>query len=147
MDKLTISSSAFNHEEPIPEKYVKDGDNISPPLKIVGVPNRVLSFSVIVDDPDAPLGDFVHWVAWNIDPDIIELKEGASVPNEGRNDFNGFSYDGPHPPTGRPHRYFFKVFALDTRLNLPKETGKHELLKAIDGHILAQGVLIGTFER
>lgn len=147
MDRLSITSSAFENEGSIPEKYTKDGDNISPPLHIEGVPNRVLGFAVIVDDPDAALGDFVHWVAWNIDPDLTDLKEGAEVPGEGRNDFNGFSYDGPHPPKGRPHRYFFKVFALDTRLKLPKETGKLELLEAIDDHILAQGELVGTFIR
>lgn len=145
--KLTISSSAFEHENTIPEKYTHEGDDISPPLKIGGVPMKVASLAVIVDDPDAPLGDFVHWVAWNIDPDLTLIKEGMQPENQGLNDTGKPGYFGPYPPEGRPHRYCFKVFALDRLLKLPKNALKSDLLKAMEGHILAQGELCGVYER
>jgi len=145
--KLTISSTAFEYDAPIPEKYTKLGKDVSPPLTISGTPKYVTSLAIIVDDPDAPLGDFVHWVAWNLDPDLKELKEGSVVPEQGLNDFGGETYQGPYPPAGKPHHYHFKVYALKVRLNLPKKSGKKELLAAMEGSILAQGELVGTFER
>jgi Raf kinase inhibitor-like YbhB/YbcL family protein len=145
--KLTISSSAFEHEGVIPKKYTRDGQDVSPPLTIKGTPLGVLSLAIIVDDQDAPLGDFVHWVAWNLDPDLHDLEEGASLPHTGRNDFEGHKYQGPYPPKGKPHRYFFKVFALNTVLKLSEKTGKPELLNAMEGHILGKGELIGIYQR
>lgn len=147
LKQLQIRSSAFEQKASIPKQYTHEGDDLSPPLTIEGAPLRVLSFAIIVDDPDAPLGDFVHWVAWNLDPDLSFLPEGGAVPNEGINDFGIKGYRGPFPPKGRPHRYFFKVFALDKRLNLPENTRKADLLKAMEGHILAKGELIGIYER
>ena len=145
--KLKITSSAFEKNGTIPEKYTHEGDDISPPLAIEGTPIKVLSFAVIVDDPDAPLGDFVHWVAWNLDPDLKQIDEGIKPPNEGLNDFGKKGYMGPFPPEGRPHRYFFKVFALDTRLNLSENALKGDLLRAMEGHVIAQGELIGVYDR
>ena len=144
--KLTIRSTAFDHESSIPEKYTHEGDDVSPELKIEGTPIHVLSLAVIVDDPDAPLGDFVHWVAWNLDPDLETIEEGFKPKHEGLNDFGDTGYRGPFPPEGRKHRYFFKVFALDKLLNLPEKAIKADLLKAMKGHILAQGELIGTYK-
>ena len=145
--KLTITSPAFKDGDPIPEKHTHEGRDLSPELNIEGTPIHVLSLAVIVDDPDAPLGDFVHWVAWNLDPDLTTIKEGMKPEKEGLNDFGDVGYKGPYPPEGRPHRYFFKVFALDKILNLPDKALKADLLKAMEGHILAQGELVGTYER
>lgn len=145
--KLTITSTAFSHEGPIPKKYTHEGEDISPPLKIAGTPMKVMSLAVIVDDPDAPLGDFVHWVAWNLDPDLTLIKEGVQPENQGLNDTGKPGYFGPYPPEGRPHRYSFKVYALDTLLKLSEKALKTDLIKAMEGHILAEGELIGIYER
>jgi len=145
--KLVVESSAFKHNEPIPKKYTCEGKDISPPLKISNTPIPLVTFAIIVDDPDAPLGDFVHWVAWNINDKETSIKEGAEVPIQGRNDFGENKYRGPCPPPGKPHRYAFKVYALDAILVIPEGSTKHQLLEAMEGHIRAQGELIGTFER
>ncbi|ADI38421.1 YbhB/YbcL family Raf kinase inhibitor-like protein [Waddlia chondrophila] len=147
MNRLKITSPAFENEAPIPKKYTGEGENLSPQLNIEGTPIHVLSLAIIVDDPDAPLGDFVHWVAWNLDPDLKTIKEGIKPENEGLNDFGDIGYKGPYPPKGRRHRYFFKIFALDKILTLPQKALKADLQKAMEGHILAQGELIGTYER
>lgn len=144
---LKITSPSFENEAPIPEKHTHEGKDISPELNIEGTPIHVLSLAVIVDDPDAPLGDFVHWIAWNMDPDLKKIKEGFKPEHEGMNDFGDIGYKGPYPPEGRQHRYFFKVFALDKILKLPERATKADLLKAMEGHILAKGELVGTFER
>jgi Raf kinase inhibitor-like YbhB/YbcL family protein len=145
--ELKVESAAFIPNGPIPEKYTCEGNNISPPLKISGIPAGSVSLAIIVDDPDAPSGVFVHWLAWNIDPGLINLPEGADLPSQGKNDFRVNAYNGPCPPPGKPHRYFFKVYALDQKLSLPEGSTKQDLLDAIEGHVLGKGELIGTYQR
>ncbi|NGX42398.1 MAG: putative lipoprotein LppC [Chlamydiae bacterium] len=145
--ELQITSTAFKHNATIPRKYTCEGVDVSPPLSIGNAPDAVKSYAIIVDDPDAPMGTFVHWVAWNIDPTAISLNEGESIPAEGRNDFRQDRYRGPCPPPGSPHRYFFKVFALDTQLDISKGSTRDELVAAMDGHILSYGELVGIYQR
>ncbi len=148
MDKLRISSPAFEDNGSIPAKYSCDGANVNPPLVIENVPAGAKALALIVDDPDAPVGMWVHWVIWNIEPKTGEIGEG-SVPagaSQGRNDWRRNDYGGPCPPSGT-HRYFFKLYALDAALNLPATTTKTALEKAMDGHILGQAQIIGLYKR
>lgn len=148
MGELKISSPAFENNGSIPKKYTCDGTDVSPSLKIENVPPEVKSLALIVDDPDAPMGTWVHWVVWNIDPKTKEVKEG-SVPEgsqQGMNDFKKQNYGGPCPPSGT-HRYFFKLYGLDTLLNLSPRSTKADLEKAMKGHILSQGQIIGLYKR
>ncbi|OGG09802.1 hypothetical protein A2781_05075 [Candidatus Gottesmanbacteria bacterium RIFCSPHIGHO2_01_FULL_42_27] len=145
---MKITSSAFSHNQNIPSKYTCDGGNISPPLSIGEVPATAKSLVLIVDDPDAPGGDFSHWLVWNIDLQIEEIGEGGVLAGSvsGTNDFGKTGYGGPCPPGGT-HRYFFKIYALDTTLDIPAKSEKQELLNAISPHILDQGELIGLYGR
>jgi hypothetical protein len=146
--KMKISSTAFGHNDQIPKKYTCDGSDINPPLKFEGVPANARSLALIVDDPDAPAGTWVHWVVWNIDPKTSEIKEN-SVPKgamQGMNDFRKHDYGGPCPPSGT-HRYFFKLYALDTTLNIGAGARKTALESSMKGHILAEAQLIGLYER
>ncbi len=148
MTTLTITSPAFKNGELIPSKFTCDGADISPALAIGNVPPEAKSLALIMDDPDAPGGMWVHWVVWNIDPATREIPED-SVPagaRLGRNDFRQTPYGGPCPPSGT-HRYFFKLYALDTRLELAAGTDKAGLEKAMKGHVLAQAELMGKFKR
>ncbi len=148
MEKLTISSPAFGHEGNIPAKYTCDGMDVNPALTIFNVPGGAKSLALIVDDPDAPAGTWVHWVVWNITPNTTEIRED-SVPKgaiQGINDFRKHSYGGPCPPSGT-HRYFFKLFALDALLNIRPDSRKHELEEAMKGHILSQAEIIGLYKR
>ncbi len=148
MDALKISSPAFQNNGSIPSKYTCDGANVNPPLKIENVPAGTKSLALIVDDPDAPRGIWVHWVVWNIDPKIGEIRENT-VPKgsiQGVNDFEKHDYGGPCPPSGT-HRYFFKVYALDTLLNFSSDAGKAGLEKAMQGRILAQAQIVGLYKR
>ncbi|MGE5174491.1 MAG: YbhB/YbcL family Raf kinase inhibitor-like protein [Betaproteobacteria bacterium] len=148
MSTLNISSPAFKHREHIPAKYTCDGADVNPALMIGNVPPGAKSLALIVDDPDAPRGTWVHWVVWNISPDTKEIKEN-SIPqgaSQGMNDFRKLGYGGPCPPSGT-HRYFFKLYALDTMLSLATNTTKAALERAMHGHILAQGELIGLYMR
>ncbi len=148
MGTLKISSTAFRHNEIIPAKHTCDGADVNPSLAVEGVPDNAKSLALIVDDPDAPRGTWVHWVVWNIDAKTKEIAEG-SVPKgaqQGMNDFRKLDYGGPCPPSGT-HRYFFKVYALDTLLNLGKGAIKADLEKSMKGHILAQGEIIGLYRR
>lgn len=145
--KMEIKSSAFGHKGSIPPEYTCDDRNMSPPLEFSGAPEKTVSFALIVDDPDAPGRVFVHWLAWNIPSKTKSLSAEAHVPEEGRNDFGENAYGGPCPPPGKPHRYFFKLYALDTKLDLPKDSGKQQLENAMKGHILAQAELIGLYQR
>jgi len=145
---LTISSSAFEPEQMIPKQYTCDGGNINPSLIIKGAPSEARSLTLIVDDPDAPNGTWVHWVVWNIDPTAKEISEN-SVPAgsvEGITSFGKPGYGGPCPPSGT-HRYFFKLYALDTILDIPASSKKEELEKAMQGHIVDQAELMGTYAR
>lgn len=142
---LNISSTAFAAGEMIPSKYTCDGANINPPLDIQGIPENAKCLALIVDDPDAPAGTWVHWVVWNI-PVASHINENEAPGTEGLNDFRRRLYGGPCPPSGT-HRYFFKVYALDAMLNLPDNTTKSQLIKAMEGHIMASGELMGTYKR
>lgn len=148
MAALKITSPAFQNNATIPRQYTCDGKDINPPLVIADVPQGTKSIALVCDDPDAPVGIWVHWVIWNIDPGAKEIKEN-SVPQgavQGINDFRKHSYGGPCPPSGT-HRYFFKVYALDTLLDISPNSTKSDLEKAMKGHILAQGELIGLYKR
>jgi Raf kinase inhibitor-like YbhB/YbcL family protein len=148
MEPLKLSSTAFQHNGLIPSKYTCDGADINPPLMMENAPQSTKSLALIVDDPDAPAGTWVHWVMWNISPSTNDIKENT-IPQgaeQGTNDFRKRSYGGPCPPSGT-HRYFFKLYALDTILSLAPNTTKASLEKAMKGHIAAQGELIGLYKR
>ena len=145
---LKVTSSAFAEGGKIPKKYTCDDSNVSPPLRIENVPASAKSLALIVDDPDAPGRTWTHWLVWNIDPRTTEIQE-KSVPQngvQGTSDFGSVSYGGPCPPSGT-HRYNFKVYALDSTLALPGSTKKAALEKAMAGHIVAEGSLMGTYSR
>jgi Raf kinase inhibitor-like YbhB/YbcL family protein len=144
-EKLTITSPVFKNNEMIPRKYTCDGADVNPPLNIRGMPKRAESLVLIVDDPDAPMGTWDHWIVWNIPPE--ERIEENTVPGvEGLNDFRKHSYGGPCPPSGT-HRYFFRVYALDAILDLKSNSRKRDVERAMRGHILAQGEIIGLYRR
>ncbi len=150
---MELKSSAFAAGGMIPKKHTCDGPDVSPPLSWSDVPAGAKSLALIADDPDAPMGTWVHWVAWNIPPDARGLEEGVpkkdSLPNgmkQGTTDFRSIGYGGPCPPSGT-HRYFFKLYALDTSLNLPPSTTKKDLEKALQGHLLQQVELMGKYAR
>jgi len=145
MKELTIKSPAFQHNSLIPKKYTCDGEEINPPLSIEGVPKEAKSFAMVVDDPDAA-ETFDHWVVWNIPSSKTEIAENSVPGKEGNNSARQLGYASPCPPSGT-HRYFFKVYALDTELILGAKSTKRELEKAIQGHILAKGELIGLYHR
>jgi Raf kinase inhibitor-like YbhB/YbcL family protein len=142
---LYITSTAFENEKMIPGKYTCDGKNINPPLDITNIPAEAKSLVLVVDDPDAPIGTWVHWIVWNI-PITKQLKENDVAGIEGLNDFQQNNYGGPCPPSGT-HRYFFKVYALDALLDLPVNTRKPALEKTMNQHIIAFGKLIGLYSR
>ena len=150
---ITITSSVFSEEGMIPKKYTCDAEDISPDLKWSGVPQGAKSLALICDDPDAPVGTWVHWVLFNIPADVTMLPAGippdATLQNgarHGKNDFRKLGYGGPCPPGGT-HRYYFKLYALDTALNLESGSTKAQLLAAMEGHILAEGQLMGKYKR
>ncbi|HEX5027139.1 MAG TPA: YbhB/YbcL family Raf kinase inhibitor-like protein [Agriterribacter sp.] len=140
---LQVTSDAFENESLISVKYTCDGANISPPLNIDHIPEEAQCLALIVDDPDAPVSPWTHWIAWNI-PVTHHIKENEIHGTEGINDFGHAHYAGPCPPAGT-HRYVFKVYALDKILDIPPQTRKHQLEKEISGHIIAFGELIGLY--
>lgn len=144
-DNMKLTSPAFKDGGAIPPKHTCQGENISPKLIIADVPKNAKSLALIMDDPDAPAGVWSHWVAWNIPPETKEIEEGASLENEGITDFRKPGYGGPCPPSGT-HRYFFKIYALDTSLSLAKAT-KKELETAMNRHIIAEAQLMGTYKK
>ena len=146
---MKITSQAFKHEEIIPKKYTCDGEDISPPLKFHDVPEDAESLVLIVDDPDAPNPPFVHWTAWNIDPEMNELEEDVVFNEdevEGITDFGNTGYGGPCPPSGT-HRYFFKLYAIDEMLDLDATTKKPKLENEIEDKIIESVELIGKYKR
>ncbi|NJC95663.1 MAG: YbhB/YbcL family Raf kinase inhibitor-like protein [Anaerolineales bacterium] len=150
---LDLTSSAFTQGQPIPEKYSCRGDDVSPALTWNDPPEGTQAFALIVDDPDAPAGTWVHWVIFNIPASARGLSEGIpsgeSLPDgslQGRNSSGTTGYNGPCPPSGT-HRYFFKLYALDEMLGISAGANKGELEKAMVGHILARGELMGTFSK
>jgi len=151
---LKIESPAFTPEGDIPKKYTCDGSDVSPPLHWSKPPAGTKSLALICDDPDAPMGTWVHWVLYRLPAAAQELPEGVPAQErlddgtlQGKNDFKKIGYGGPCPPRGPKHRYYFKLYALDTVPDLPSGATKSQLLKAVEGHILAQGELMGRYGR
>jgi len=151
---FNVASAAFKENSPIPLKFTCQGNDISPEISWKNAPQGTKSFALILDDPDAPFGTFTHWVIYNIPGDYIGLKEGVekkeSLENgivQGVNDFRKIGYGGPCPPPGRPHRYFIKLYALDSDLNLPSGLRANELIEKIRGHILAKTTYFGLYQR
>lgn len=146
---IRVESSAFAAGGAIPMKYTCDGQNVSPPLAWSGVPAEARSLALIVDDPDAPRGTFVHWVAYAIPVTAVGLAEGQLPAGAlaGRNDARRSGYSGPCPPPGAPHHYHFKVYALDQAPEVGEGATKADLLRAMEGHVVAQGELVATYKR
>lgn len=152
--KLQIKSTAFEEGGTIPEKYTCDGEDVSPPLSWTSPPKGTKGLVLICDDPDAPMGTWVHWVLFGLSPDTSALPEGVPaqkvIPGgakQGINDFHKIGYGGPCPPKGPAHRYFFKLYALDSELDLSAGATKEEVLKAMEEHILAEGQLVSRYSR
>ena len=148
LGNMKLTSPAFENNQLIPKKYTCDGKDINPPLQISEVPAGTKTLVLIVDDPDAPMGTWVHWVVWNISPETTLIEEN-SVPQgsiQGVNDFNKNSYGGPCPPSGT-HRYYFKLYALNTELSLSSSARKEDVEKAMEGAILEKAELIGLYRR
>ncbi len=150
---LALTSDAFSYGQPIPREYTCDGDDLSPPLAWTGVPEGTQSLAIICDDPDAPLGTWVHWVVYDLPPDVAALEAGIEpseyLPAGGIHGVNGWrnlGYGGPCPPSGS-HRYHFALCALDTVLALDPGESKKDVLRAMEGHVLAQTELMGTYTR
>jgi Raf kinase inhibitor-like YbhB/YbcL family protein len=151
---IQITSTAFSEGQPIPAKYSCEGRDISPPLKWTNAPANTKSFALIADDPDAPVGTWVHWVLYDLPPATTELAEDTPksqfLPGgakQGLNSWPRLGYGGPCPPPGKPHRYFFKLYALDKMLDLKPGATKKDVEAAMKGHILAEGQLMGTYQR
>lgn len=149
-----LQSSAFKAGSEIPQKFTCQGGDVSPALSWSGAPAGTKSLALIADDPDAPAGTWVHWVLYDLPPDTTQLPENVpkteKVPGggtQGINDFKKTGYGGPCPPPGNAHRYFFKLYALDSSLNLKPGASKADLEEAMKGHTLAQAELIGTYKR
>jgi Raf kinase inhibitor-like YbhB/YbcL family protein len=155
--KLSITSTAFSEGQPISQKYTCQGSDISPPLAWIpqgGTPAAIKSFALIMDDPDAPIGTWVHWVLYDLPATVTGLPENTPKSQEllngakqGLNSWPRLGYGGPCPPPGKPHRYFFKLYALDTMLNLKPGATKKDVEAAMKGHVLAEGQLMGTYQR
>ena len=144
---MEITSDAFEDGGQIPSKYTCDGEDISPPLTISDVPESAACLSLVMDDPDAPGQTFDHWIVWNIAPDTERVKEGEEPEGvHGENDFGNLKYGGPCPPSGT-HGYRFKIYALDQNLDLPEGSKKEELEEAMQGHVLAQDLLLGYYSQ
>jgi Raf kinase inhibitor-like YbhB/YbcL family protein len=146
MRRMFVKSPAFENNRPIPVKYTCDGADVNPPLTIEGVPEETKTLVLIVDDPDAPMGTFDHWVVWNIPPTTRIIEENTAPGKEGISSYGKHSYGGPCPPSGT-HRYFFKVYALDTQLDLKLSSTKRDVEKAMKEHVLAEGELVGVYSR
>ena len=149
-----ISTNVFSPGGTIPKKYTCDGPDVSPPLNWTDAPAANKSFALIADDPDAPVGTWVHWVAFNVPAASRQLPEGVKkeeqLPDgtlQGRNDFRKIGYGGPCPPPGTPHRYFFKLYALDTMLNLKAGATKQDVERAMQGHVVGEAQLMGRYGR
>jgi len=151
---IELTSTAFRQGETIPREYTGDGRNVSPPIQWGDTPAHTKSFALICEDPDAPRGTFTHWVLFNMPAECRELSAGvpqeAALPNgtiQGTNDFGKVGYGGPAPPKGKPHRYFFKLYALDRRLEPSAGATSKQLLVAMKEHVLAEGQFMGTYGR
>ena len=150
---FTLQSSAFQNGGSIPKKFTCEAADVSPELTWSGAPEKTQSFALIADDPDAPMGTWVHWVIYDLPPNTAKLPEGvpkqeqAASGAQGKNSSGKIGYGGPCPPPGKPHRYFFKLYALDSKLNLKPGARKPEVEAAMKGHVLAQAELMGKYGR
>lgn len=146
--RMRFSSPAFAQNGPVPSRHACDGDDVSPPLEISGVPEGTKSLAIVVDDPDAPIGTWTHWTVWNVAPTVTRIEEGT-VPgdaSQGMTSYGQAGYRGPCPPFGT-HRYFFRLYALDAILTLPPSTDARALQAAIDPHVMDSAGLVGTYRR
>jgi hypothetical protein len=151
---MQLTSSAFGNGKTIPQRYSGEGENISPPLDWTDMPVGTKSFALVMEDPDAPLMTFTHWVIYNLPAFANSLPENVptteTLPDgsvQGKNTLQKTGYIGPSPPTKKPHRYYFKLFALDTKLALDGRASKNELLDAVEGHVLAEAELMGIYQK
>lgn len=151
---MTMTSEAFTEGQPIPAQYTGDGKDISVPLKWANPPPETQTFALICEDPDAPRGTWTHWVLYNLPAQTRELPEGVPAERtladsavQGKNDFGNIGYGGPAPPRGHPHRYFFKLYALDKKLDLRPGATRSQVLSAAAGHVLAESHLMGSYKR
>jgi len=152
--ELKLTSTVFEQGQYIPRKYTGEGINISPPLQWSAPPEGTQSIALFCEDPDAPSGLWIHWVAWNIAPNKTGLPEGvpaekasADGMKQGTNSFGKIGYGGPMPPAGSDHRYYFRVYAIDSQLSLQPGTTRSDLVKAMNHHVLAEGSLMGRYKR
>lgn len=151
---MQLTSSAFSDGATIPTQYTADGADVSPPLQWSGAPGNTRTFALVCEDPDAPRGTWIHWVLYNLPAEATSLPENvppqatlADGAHQGKNDFGKLGYGGPSPPRGKPHRYFFRLFALDDALSLPDKTTRSQLEHAMKGHIAATAQLMGKYGR
>ncbi len=151
---LVLKSSAFAQSAEIPKRHTCDAEDMSPALEWSGSPPRTVSFALIMDDPDAPNGTWVHWVMWNLPGGAHELPEAVAKKDplddstrQGRNSFGKTGYNGPCPPRGKPHRYFFRLYALDEKLDLGQGASNVVLQQAIQGHVIVEAEYMGTYRR
>ena len=144
---LEITSTAFSNNAPIPGTYTCDGENINPPLSIKGIPDNASHLAIILDDPDAPSGTFTHWMVWDMPPSTSIEENSQPEGTVGQNDFGKHNYMGPCPPGGKEHRYFFKVYALDSELGLSTDTSKQTLESTLHSKAIAYGELVGIYRR
>lgn len=151
---LTVSSTSFQSGGEIAKKFTCDGEDVSPEITWNGAPDGVQAFALIADDPDAPVGTWTHWVLYDLPASSTRLNEGLpkseQLPDgskQGRNDFRKVGYNGPCPPAGKPHRYFFRVYALDRKLDVKAGAARSEVERAMSGHVQAQGEYMGTYRR
>ena len=152
--KIELNCTAFGEGETIPKQYTGDGKDVAPPLRWSDPPQGTKSFALVCDDPDAPLGTFTHWLLYDLPPDRRELDEGVPASEtleggakQGKNDQGKVGYGGPAPPAGKPHRYYFHLYALDAKVDLPAGSGRKQLADAMKGHVLAEGRLMGRYGR
>lgn len=152
--RIHLASTAFSEGQPIPSRHAYDHQDISPDLQWSGVPSSAKSLMLICDDPDAPAGTWVHWTLYDLTPSLSGIHEDQpKTPTldigakQGMNDFKRLGYDGPAPPPGKPHHYYFKLYALDIRPDLKPGLTKKDLLQVMNGHVMAQGELMGTYQR
>ena len=141
--KILLKSAAFEAGDTIPVQFTCDGDNVSPALELDNIPAETVSLAILMEDPDAPSGTWTHWLAWDIPPSAT-IEENSSEGILGKNDFGTTLYQGPCPPIGT-HRYFFRVYALDTKLELPAGSTRPEMLKAMEYHVIGSGELVGLY--
>lgn len=146
MEKLIVTSTAFEHNQGIPDKYTCKGEEVNPPLAIRNVPLRTESLALIMSDPDAAGGTWSHWLVWNINPNGSKIRENSVPGLEGKNSADKIGYQGPCPPSGT-HRYIFRVYALNSKLDLKSGAARRELAKAMKGKVIATGSLIGTYKK